>query len=110
MDAASLDLKDFSLASASHIDPAPQPGLAARPAPTPYADARAMSGMLAVVFCLAACWYFAASTGIVDPSGRHAVGRDFINLWTAGRLVCEGRAETVFDVHGFHGVQESLVG
>src|SRR5688500_3560350 len=69
-----------------------------------------MSGILAVVSCLAACWYFAASTGSVGPPGRHAVGRDFINLWTAGRLVCEGRAETVFDVHGFHGVQESLVG
>jgi alpha-1,2-mannosyltransferase len=76
----------------------------------PPRDIVGMSAMFVIVFLLAACWYFAGSDGIVDPSGRHAIGRDFINLWTAGRLVREGRAATVFDVDGFHGVQEALVG
>ncbi|MCI0683586.1 MAG: DUF2029 domain-containing protein [Gemmataceae bacterium] len=80
------------------------------PTPAPYADARALSGLLTVMFFLAACWYLSASEGIVEGAGNHTVGRDFINLWTAGRLVCEGRAETTFDVHGFHAVQESLAG
>src|SRR5262245_41693373 len=66
--------------------------------------------MLVAVFLLAACWYVAASDGIVDPSGRHAIGRDFINLWTAGRLALDGKAATVFDVDGFHVVQEAMVG
>ena len=77
---------------------------------TAHGNVMTMSVMLVVVFLLAACWYVAASDGIVDPSGRHAIGRDFINLWTAGRLVLDGRAATVFDVDGFHAVQESIVG
>jgi len=75
----------------------------------PRGDVVAMSGMLGLVFVGAACVYLARSDGLVDPSG-HAIGRDFINLWTAGRLALEGRAATVFDVHGFHAEQESILG
>ena len=65
--------------------------------------------MLVAVFCWAAYLYLANSDGIVDPSG-HAVGRDFINLWTAGQLVVEGRPALVFDVAGFHELEKSHLG
>jgi len=68
-----------------------------------------MSVMLVAVFCWAAYLYLANSDGIVDPSG-HAVGRDFINLWTAGQLVVEGRPALVFDVAGFHELEKSHLG
>ncbi|KAB2915769.1 MAG: DUF2029 domain-containing protein [Hyphomicrobiaceae bacterium] len=32
---------------------------------------------------------------------QHAVGRDFINIWAAGRLLLEGSAATLFDVEGY---------
>ncbi len=66
--------------------------------------------VLAGAFTVGAWLYFAHSEGLVDPSGRHAVGRDFINLWTAGRLVLDGRPALVFDVEGFHAVQEATLG
>jgi alpha-1,2-mannosyltransferase len=82
---------------------APQPDAA------PHGDIVALSLFLVPVYVIAAGFYLAQSTGIVDPTG-HAVGRDFINLWTAARLVLEGRPEAVFDVDRFHAVQESILG
>ncbi len=32
---------------------------------------------------------------------QHAVGRDFVNIWAAGRLLLEGNAETLFNVEGY---------
>lgn len=44
--------------------------------------------------CLA--WYFSLGNGRLDFA-NHARGRDFVNLWTAGRLIGEGRALEVFE-------------
>lgn len=75
----------------------------------PHGDVVTVSAMLLAVVAIAAGWYAANSSGLVDPTG-HAVGRDFINLWTAARLVLEGDAQSVFDVDRFHAVQESILG
>jgi hypothetical protein len=40
--------------------------------------------------------YFATAHGRIDFE-REPVGRDFVNAWTAGRLVAAGRAVEVFD-------------
>lgn len=80
--------------------------LTARPHPDLVMFGLSLTGL----FLVGACLYFYHANGLVDPSGRHAVGRDFINLWTAGRLVLEGRAAAVFDVQRFHAVQEAFLG
>jgi hypothetical protein len=83
------------------------------PATGPVAPAhghlRVLTALFTIVFIVGAVFYLVGSTGIVDPSG-HAVGRDFINLWTAARLVVEGEPATVFDVERFHQVQQSILG
>ena len=33
--------------------------------------------------------------------GRDVIGRDFVNLWTAGRLVLDGRVADIFDVAAY---------
>jgi hypothetical protein len=38
---------------------------------------------------------------ILRPQSSHAIGRDFANLYTAGRLVLEGRTYCAFDVDCF---------
>ncbi len=32
---------------------------------------------------------------------EHAVGRDFVNIWAAGRLILEGKSTALFDVQGY---------
>lgn len=50
----------------------------------------------------------------LGPGGRigiHAVwGRDFINLWTAGRLLLEGKRTLLYDVPAYHAYQVALFG
>lgn len=76
----------------------------------PHPDVQMFTVGLASVFVVAACLYFYQSDGLVDPSGCHAIGRDFINLWTAGRLVRDGRTDEIFNVERFHAVQEKVLG
>jgi hypothetical protein len=76
---------------------------------TRYAQLVMFSWLLVPFFLVAAVVYLAGSSGIADPSG-HAIGRDFINLYTAGQLLLEGRADVVFDVREFYLVQRSMVG
>lgn len=65
---------------------------------------------LIATFCIVqSARYFIAAEGIVDFSG-HALGRDFINKWAAAVLVLEGKVATIFDVAGFHGFQETILG
>lgn len=60
---------------------------------------------LALVLGAAAAWalaglYFATAHGHLDAGG-HAVGRDFVILWTAGQMIAQGRAADVFDPSTF---------
>jgi alpha-1,2-mannosyltransferase len=46
--------------------------------------------------------------GVID----HAVlwGRDFINVWTGGHLVREGRIDTIYNLHDYAQYQRNLLG
>ena len=57
-----------------------------------------MAGSAAVWIIVLA--YFAAASGRLDVSG-HAIGRDFVNAWTAGQLVRRGETHLIFDPAAF---------
>lgn len=38
------------------------------------------------------------------------IGRDFLNVWTAGRLLTDGRPELLYDVESYRAYQEGIVG
>ncbi|MBC7985359.1 MAG: DUF2029 domain-containing protein, partial [Sphingomonadaceae bacterium] len=38
------------------------------------------------------------------------IGRDFINVWTAGHIVADGRPELLYDVEAYRAYQQALVG
>ena len=52
-------------------------------------------------------WYFSLGHGRLDFAD-HARGRDFVNLWTAGRLIGEGRTLEVFDPRRFMAAHHRL--
>ncbi len=51
--------------------------------------------------------YYATGHGLLD-AWDHARGRDFVNVWTAGQLVGEGRALEVFDPARFWPAEHRL--
>jgi hypothetical protein len=59
----------------------------------------ALAVLAAVAWALTAL-YFAAGRGRFDLLG-YSKGQDFINVWTAGHMVAEGRAAQVFDPRRF---------
>jgi hypothetical protein len=75
----------------------------------PHKGVQVLTAVMLVLFITGVGRYLANSKGIVDPTG-HAIGRDFVNLWTAARLVLEGHPATVFDVESFLQLERSLVG
>src|ERR1700748_1527258 len=81
---------------------------AAASAEAPHA---ARTRFLFIVFSLApwAClWaYFATAHGRLDFQGE-PVGRDFINAWTAARLVAAGHALVVFDPVKFLAAERAM--
>src|SRR4029079_11395729 len=40
---------------------------------------------------------------------NHAVGRDFLNVWAAGRLVLDGRMALLFDADAYHAALQQMV-
>ncbi len=75
-------------------------------APTRTAALAALALLSAAAFALLA-WYFGVGEGRLDFS-HHARGRDFVNLWTAGRLIGEGRAVEVFEPRAFMAAHHRL--
>jgi hypothetical protein len=65
-------------------------------------------GVLSAISWALAAWYFATGHGNLDATG-HAVGRDFVNLWTAGQLIADGRVIDVFDPAKFGAAQRALL-
>lgn len=55
-----------------------------------------------------AAWYFATGHGNLDYA-NHALGRDFVNLWTAGHLLAEHRVVDIFDPVKFGAAQRALL-
>ena len=51
--------------------------------------------------------YLASGSGRLDVT-HHARGRDFVNLWTAGRLIADGRTLEVFDPATFMAAHHRL--
>jgi arabinofuranan 3-O-arabinosyltransferase len=47
--------------------------------------------------------------GLVNGAGR-PFGDDWVNYWSGGFLALHGRAAAVYDLHAFHGFQETIVG
>ncbi len=66
--------------------------------------------ILGIVLSLAlAVPYYASVDGLLDFA-KHAVGRDFVNLWTAGALIGQGRPVDIFDPQTFGAAQRALMG
>jgi hypothetical protein len=85
---------------------APSPS-AASPRPLLAAHLRPLA-----IFSLA-CWllclgYFLTCEGVRDGSG-YATGRDFVNYWTAGQLMAEGRLLDIFRPDTFLAAERRLV-
>jgi hypothetical protein len=53
--------------------------------------------------------YLQAGSGIFDATG-HAFGRDFANIWTAGRLGVDGQTHLIYDLRLYHVVQDTYFG
>jgi hypothetical protein len=51
--------------------------------------------------------YIMTAHGHLDWSG-HALGRDFVNYWSAGHLVAEGHVPIIFDREGFLAAEHRL--
>lgn len=66
----------------------------------------ALLAALYVAFYVSFYW---DAEGIMDVN-NHALGRDFVNYWTASKLLLEGRVAEVFDVGLFQAEQDRLMG
>ena len=53
--------------------------------------------------------YLMSADGVFDATG-HAIGRDFINQWTAGTLATTGSGLEIFDVETCRPMQAELLG
>lgn len=61
--------------------------------------------LAASVLCIA--WLFGTSHGTLDAAGR-PLGTDFSNVWTAGKMVLEGRAPSVWSWPEHFAVQRAV--
>lgn len=53
--------------------------------------------------------WFSLTESLLDPSGA-ALGRDFVNLWTASWAIRHGDLLAIFDPHRFFAIQADLFG
>ena len=72
-------------------------------------ESTSFSVVLATLYVLIASAYMLTAEGIFDITG-HVVGRDFINLWSAGTLSATGHLHDIFDHETYHRLQEQLFG
>ena len=85
------------------------PSHAAGAAPVPIAAIAATLAALVSVYLFFLVPYLQAGTGIFDATG-HAFGRDFANIWTAGRLGVDGQTHLIYDLPLYHLVQDTYFG
>lgn len=95
------------------LDPTPSPGPDAPPRRPAYLDSIGwpvvpwlLGGIFILVFALRD--YLLTEGGVID----HSVywGRDFINLWTGGRLIASGRLDILYDLHAYVAAQREMFG
>lgn len=60
-----------------------------------------LAGILGLVTALPHLLYLYLPAQWPLDVARHAVGRDFVNLWVGGRLLAEGHWQTLFDVFAY---------
>ncbi len=78
--------------------------------PAPYGLSAAILVAIPAALCLyVAVRYFAASSGVMDPSGN-AVGRDFVTIWSAAQLLKQGDLWSIFDSASMFAFQKSIFG
>ncbi|HEX6741284.1 MAG TPA: glycosyltransferase family 87 protein [Sphingomicrobium sp.] len=66
-----------------------------------------LAGGMFVVVCLLRDFVMTSGGSIGDSVYW---GRDFINVWTGGHLVRDGRLDLLYDLHGYAAYQRSLFG
>jgi len=91
------------MSAAPVSDPAVDAGRAA-----PHPHLIFALGVIAAVAWGLTLLYFASGHGRSDFLG-YSKGQDFINVWTAGHMVLEGRAEQVFDPKSFLAAMRALL-
>ena len=62
------------------------------------------------VFVALFAFYLSQATGLVDPTGRDLIGRDFVNYYSASRLVLDGHEETLLKVSEYRTYLETQYG
>lgn len=65
-------------------------------------------GLVSAITWGLTAYYFAIGHGNLDYA-HHALGRDFVNLWTAGHLIAEHRVVDIFDPVKFGAAQRALI-
>jgi hypothetical protein len=70
---------------------------------------RTVSGLACIVSLLCVGWLFATSHGTIDYFGR-PLGTDFSNVWTAGQMALDNRAEAVWSWPEHFAVQRAVHG
>jgi hypothetical protein len=78
---------------------------------TAAAEARFVSTVVAIGgICLAIlALYLVTSHGLREHTGN-AFGKDFLNIWTASRLLLDGRTTDIFDFAKFGAAQRDFIG
>lgn len=61
-------------------------------------------------FLLLLGWQLSSARGYVMADGVSPIGGDFINLWTAGRMVTEGLAADIYEPARFMELQQQRIG
>lgn len=60
-----------------------------------------------VIFCV---WQLSKAHGFMLADGVNPIGGDFVNLWTAGRMVPEGNADEIYAPTRFMELQQERIG
>ncbi len=75
----------------------------------PLAESTQLNIVLTALYVLFAVVYLRSADGLFDGTGN-VIGRDFINLWSAGTLSATGHLIDIFDYAAYHPLQEQLFG
>ena len=68
------------------------------------------AGVVAVLLLLLSDIAAATAQPALSINGQTLWGRDFVNLWSAGRLWLEGQQAILYDVENYHACQRAALG
>ncbi len=87
----------------------PRHGVSRHRRDIPLAESTQLNIVLTALYVLFAVVYLRSADGLFDGTGN-VIGRDFINLWSAGTLSATGHLIDIFDYAAYHPLQEQLFG